>query len=110
MRLHEYQAKQIFAKYGIKIPRGKLATNVEEVKKAAEELGGRVVLKSQILVGGRGKAGGIKLANSVDEAVEIAKDLFGKVIKGHRVEKIYVEEQLDIKKEMYVGLTLDRAE
>ena len=110
MRLHEYQAKQIFAKYGIKIPRGKLATNVEEVKKAAEELGGKVVLKSQILVGGRGKAGGIKLANSVDEAVEIAKDLFGRVIKGHRVEKIYVEEQLDIKKEMYVGLTLDRAE
>ena len=110
MRLHEYQAKQIFAKYGIKIPRGKLATNVEEVKRAAEELGGKVVLKSQILVGGRGKAGGIKLANSVDEAVEIAKGLFGKVIKGHRVEKIYVEEQLDIKKEMYVGLTLDRAE
>ncbi|WP_290902109.1 ADP-forming succinate--CoA ligase subunit beta [Ferroglobus sp.] len=110
MRLHEYQAKQIFAKYGIKIPRGKLATNVEEVKRAAEELGGKVVLKSQILVGGRGKAGGIKLANSVDEAVEIAKDLFGKVIKGHRVEKIYVEEQLNIKKEMYVGLTLDRAE
>ncbi len=110
MRLHEYQAKQIFAKYGIKIPRGKLATNVEEVKRAAEELGGKVVLKSQILVGGRGKAGGIKLANSVDEAVEIAKGLFGKVIKGHRVEKIYVEEQLNIKKEMYVGLTLDRAE
>ncbi|ADC65395.1 succinyl-CoA synthetase, beta subunit [Ferroglobus placidus DSM 10642] len=110
MRLHEYQAKQIFAKYGIKIPKGKLATTVEEVRKIAEELGGKVVLKSQILVGGRGKAGGIKLANSVEEAVEIAKDLFGKVIKGHRVEKIYVEEQLNIQREMYVGLTLDRAE
>ncbi len=110
MRLHEYQAKQIFAKYGIRIPRGKLATSVEEVKEIAEELGGKVVLKAQVLVGGRGKAGGIKLANSVDEAVELAKELFGKVIKGHRVEKIYVEEQLNIQREMYVGFTLDRSE
>ncbi len=108
MRLHEYQAKKIFAEHGIEIPKGFLATNVEEVRKAAEELNGKVVLKSQILVGGRGKAGAIKKANSVEEAVEIAKELFGKVIKGHVVRKIYVEEQLDIAREMYVGLTIDR--
>ncbi len=108
MRLHEYQAKRIFAEHGIAIPKGILTSNVEEVKKAAEELGGKVVLKSQILVGGRGKAGAIKKANSVEEAVEIAKDLFGKIIKGHVVRKIYVEEQLDIDREMYVGLTIDR--
>ena len=109
MRLHEYQAKAVFAKHGIRIPRGFLATNVDEVRKAAEELGGKVVLKSQVLVGGRGKAGGIKKANSVDEAVEIASKMFGMNLKGHVVRKIYVEEQLEINREMYVGLTIDRA-
>ena len=108
MRLHEYQAKKVFSEHGIRIPKGKLATNIEEVRKIAEELGGKVVLKSQVLVGGRGKAGGIKKVNSVDEAVEIASNLFGKTIKGHLVSKIYVEEQLDIEREMYVGLTIDR--
>ncbi len=109
MRLHEYQAKAVFAKHGIRIPRGFLATNVDEVRKAAEELGGKVVLKSQVLVGGRGKAGGIKKANSVDEAVEIASKMFGMNLKGHMVRKIYVEEQLEINREMYVGFTIDRA-
>ena len=108
MKLHEYQAKQIFAQNGIKIPKGKLAKSVEDVETIVKEFG-KAVLKSQVLVGGRGKAGGIKLANSVDEAVEKAKELFGKEIKGHLVEKIYVEEQLDIDREMYVGFTLDRA-
>ncbi len=108
MKLHEYQAKQIFAQNGIKIPKGKLAKSVEEVEAIVREFG-KAVLKSQVLVGGRGKAGGIKLVNSVDEAVEKAKELFGKEIKGHLVEKIYVEEQLDIDREMYVGFTLDRA-
>jgi len=109
MRLHEYQAKQIFSKHGIRIPRGELATSVEEVRKIAEKLGGKVVLKSQVLVGGRGKAGGIKKAYSVDEAVEKAKEMFGSVLKGHVIEKIYVEEMMDIQREMYAGFTLDRA-
>ncbi len=109
MRLHEYQAKNIFSKYGIRIAKGKLATNVEEVREIAEELGGKVVLKSQVLVGGRGKAGGIKKANSVEEAVEIAKNMFGMNLKGHIVRKIYIEEQLEILREMYVGFTIDRS-
>ncbi|MBO8180350.1 MAG: ADP-forming succinate--CoA ligase subunit beta [Archaeoglobus sp.] len=109
MRLHEYQAKQIFSKHGIKIPRGELATTVEEVRKIAEKLGGKVVLKSQVLVGGRGKAGGIKKAYSVDEAAEKANEMLGSVLKGHVVEKIYVEEMMDIQREMYAGFTLDRA-
>lgn len=109
MRLHEYQAKQIFSKYGIKIARGELAENVEDVRNIAEKLGGKVILKSQILVGGRGKAGGIRKALSVEEAVEEAKKMFGSIIKGHVVEKIYIEEMLDIEREMYVGFTIDRA-
>ncbi len=109
MRMHEYQAKQIFKKYGIPIAKGELAKNPDEVKEIAQKLGGKVVLKSQVLVGGRGKAGGIKKADSVEEAFELAKSMFGMELKGHRVEKIYVEEQLDIAREMYVGFTLDRA-
>jgi len=109
MRLHEYQAKQIFSEHGIPVAKGELATSVDDVRRIAEKLGGKVVLKSQVLVGGRGKAGGIKLANSAEEAEELAKELFGKVIKGHLVSKVYVEEQLAIDREMYVGFTLDRS-
>jgi succinyl-CoA synthetase beta subunit len=109
MRLHEFQAKKIFSEHGIRIPRGKLATSVEEVIKITEELGGKAVLKSQVLVGGRGKAGGIRKANGVEEAEKIAMELFGKVIRGHVVEKVYVEEMLEIEREMYVGLTIDRS-
>ncbi len=87
MRLHEYQAKQIFSKHGIKIARGELATSIDDVRRIAEKLGGKVVLKSQVLVGGRGKAGGIRKAYSVEEAVEKAKEMFGSVLKGHVVEK-----------------------
>ncbi|AGK62169.1 succinyl-CoA synthetase (ADP-forming) beta subunit [Archaeoglobus sulfaticallidus PM70-1] len=108
MKLYEYQAKEFFSKHGIKIPKSKLATDVNEVEEIAKELG-KVVLKSQVLVGGRGKAGGILKAQDVSEAVEKAKELFGKDIKGFRVEKILVEEMLDIEREMYVGITLDRA-
>jgi succinyl-CoA synthetase beta subunit len=108
MRLHEYQAKKIFSEYGIRVPKGKVAESVEDVEKIAEELGGKVILKSQILVGGRGKAGGVKKANTVDEAIKIAESLFGKEIKGHIVRKIYVEEVLPIEQELFVGLTIDR--
>jgi succinyl-CoA synthetase beta subunit len=107
MKLHEYQAKEVFSRHGIKIPRGKIATTPEEVRKIVEELG-EVVLKSQVLVGGRGKAGGILKADSVEDAVEKSETLFGKDIKGNIVKKILVEEKLDIAREMYVGVTLDR--
>lgn len=109
MRMHEHQAKQIFRQHGIPTARGELALTPEQVKEIAEKLGGKVVLKSQVLVGGRGKAGGIKLANDANEAYELARQMFGMVIKGHKVEKIYVEEQLEIDREMYVGFTIDRA-
>ncbi len=110
MKLHEYQAKRIFAKHGIKIPRGALAEIPEEVRKIAEELGGKVVLKAQVLVGGRGKAGGIKKADSVDSAAEIAEKMFGSSLKGEIVKKIYVEELLEIMEEWYLSLAIDRVE
>ena len=86
MRLHEHQAKQIFAKHGIGIPRGEVATTPEEVEKIAEKLGGKVVVKAQVLVGARGKAGGVKKANSPKEASEVAEEILGMSIKGHKVE------------------------
>ncbi|MET1124685.1 MAG: ADP-forming succinate--CoA ligase subunit beta [Archaeoglobaceae archaeon] len=109
MRMHEYQAKEVFARYGIRVPRGSVASSAEEAAKIAEELGGRVVVKAQVLVGGRGKAGGVKKASSAEEAAKIAEELLGSRIKGHIVEKVLVEEQLEIEREMYVGFTIDRA-
>jgi succinyl-CoA synthetase beta subunit len=110
MKLHEYQAKQIFAKHGIKIPRGALAESPEGVRRVAEELGGKVVLKAQVLAGGRGKAGGIKKAMGSDSAAEIAEKMFGSSLKGEIVKKIYVEELVDIMEEWYLSLALDRVE
>ncbi len=109
MRLHEHQAKRIFAKHGIRIPRGEIATTPEEAEKIAEKLGGRVVVKAQILVGGRGKAGGVKKANSPEEAKKVASQILGMSIKGHKVEKVLVEEQLEIEREYYVGYVVDKS-
>ncbi len=109
MRLHEYQAKQIFSKHGIKIPKGKIAKTPEEARKIAEELGGKVVVKAQVLVGGRGKAGGIRKANSPEEAEKVASELLGSFIKGHRVDRVLVEEILPIEKEYYVGYVVDKS-
>lgn len=109
MKLHEYQSKQIFAKYGIPIPRGRVAATAMQAKEIAEELGGRVVVKSQVLVGGRGKAGGIRLANNPDEAEEHATKILAIEIKGLPVRKVLVDEAADIKHEIYLGVTNDRA-
>ena len=109
MLLQEYHSKRVLARYGIDIPRGILALSPSEVERAARELGGSVVLKSQILISGRGKAGAIKVANSPEEAAEISKELFGRTFKSHLVRKIYVEERLEIDREMYVGIMLDRS-
>jgi len=108
MKLYEFQAKQVFSSHGIRIPNGRVAYSPEEVDEVAKEIGSEeVVLKSQVLVGGRGKAGGIVMAN-VGEAASKSRELFGKDIKGFKVERILVEEKLNIAKEMYVGITLDR--
>ena len=110
MKLHEYQSKHIFSNYGIPIPSGRVAANAAEAKQIAEELGGPVVIKSQVLVGGRGKAGGIRLAKSPSEAEELATQILGMEIKGLPVRKILVDEAASIETEIYLGITNDRAE
>ncbi|HFB52362.1 MAG TPA: ADP-forming succinate--CoA ligase subunit beta [Anaerolineae bacterium] len=109
MKLHEYQSKRIFAQYGVPIPNGEVATTPAEAKAIAEKLGGRVVVKSQVLVGGRGKAGGVKLANNPAEAEAVAQKILGMDIKGLTVEKVLVDEAADIKQEIYLGIVIDRA-
>ncbi len=109
MKLHEYQSKQIFAKYGIPIPKGRVAATAAEAKQIAEELGGRVVIKSQVLVGGRGKAGGIRLAKNPESAEELATQILAMEIKGLPVRKVLVDEAADIDSEIYLGITNDRA-
>jgi succinyl-CoA synthetase beta subunit len=108
MKLHEYQSKQIFARYGIPIPKGRVASTPEEAKQIAKELGGRVVIKSQVLVGGRGKSGGIRLAKSPEEAGELAGQILAMEIKGLPVRKVLVDEAANIETEIYLGITNDR--
>jgi succinyl-CoA synthetase beta subunit len=109
MKLHEYQSKIIFAKHGILIPKGKVASTPDKARKIAEELGGRVVVKSQVLVGGRGKAGGIKLAKTPKDTEKIAAKILGMEIKGLPVRKVLIDEAAEITKEIYLGVTNDRA-
>ena len=108
MRLHEYQSKEIFASHQIPIPRGRLASTPEEAKLIAEELGGPVVLKAQVLVGGRGKAGGIRLVRSPEEAEEEAAKILGERIKDIPVRRLLIEEAVNIQQEIYFGMTVDR--
>lgn len=109
MKIHEYQAKQILAKYGVPVPAGHVWTTPEEVERFAASLGKPVVVKAQVHVGGRGKAGGIKVAKDAPEAREIAGNMLGSKLKGLTVEKVLVEEALDIRREYYLGITIDRA-
>ncbi len=109
MKLHEYQSKRIFAQYGIPIPRGEVAMTPTEAREIAARLNARVVIKSQVLVGGRGKAGGIKVAQTPDEAEVVADHILGMEIKGLTVKKVLVDEAADIQEEIYLGATLDRA-
>lgn len=108
MKLHEYQSKNLFAKYNIPVPKGRIAATPGEVRQISEELGGKVVIKSQVLVGGRGKAGGIRLVKSPEEAEEAATQIFELLIKGLPVRKVLVEEAVSITRELYIGLTNDR--
>jgi succinyl-CoA synthetase beta subunit len=108
--LYEYQGKHLFARFGIPVSEGKAATSAEEARAAAEELGGQVVVKAQVLTGGRGKAGGIKLADSPDEAEARAREILGMDIRGHFVRTIWVEKASQIAKEYYLSVTFDRGE
>lgn len=115
MKLHEHQAKEIFSRYGIPIPRGKLATTPQEARAATQDMGGQGVLKAQVHAGGRGKAGGVKVVRSPEEAEQTAQTMLGQNLVTHQtdaqgvpVNSVLVEELADIKKEMYVALTIDR--
>ncbi len=108
MDLLEYQGKELFARHGVPIPDGQPATSVEDAVSAADELGYPVVIKAQVLIGGRGKAGGIKLANSRDEAERYAADIFGMDIRGFTVHEVYVEKASDIAEEYYAAVIFDR--
>jgi len=108
VRLYEFEAKKLFSKAGIPIPQGEVVKSPEEARLFAEKLGKPVVLKSQILSGGRGKAGGIKFAQNPLEVKEKASELFSLKIKGFPVEMLLVEEKIDLEKELYLGVTIDR--
>jgi len=118
MNIHEYQAKQIFAQYGVPTPRGIIANTPDEAVRNAEELGGDIwVVKAQIHAGGRGLGGGVKLAKSLDEVRELASEILGMTLITHQtgpegklVQKVYIEEGADIKDELYLSVVLDRAQ
>jgi succinyl-CoA synthetase beta subunit len=115
MKIHEYQAKAILAEAGVPIPRGRVAATPSEARAIAQELGGTVVVKAQIHAGGRGKGGGVKLAKSPDEAEQVAAQILGMMLKTHqtgpegqRVKRVLVEEGMDIRQELYLGIVIDR--
>ena len=108
MDLYEYQGKELFRRFGIPVSEGRLATTPEEARAAAEELGGQVVVKAQVLTGGRGKAGGVKLAEDPADAEAKARDILGLDINGHVVRKLWIEQASDIAKEYYLSITFDR--
>src|ERR1700704_6273032 len=108
MDLNEYQGKQLFKQFGIPVSEGRLATTPQEARKAAQELGGPVVVKAQVLTGGRGKAGGVKLAVDPADAEQKATEIIGLDIRGHLVEKVWVEKASDIAKEYYLSVAFDR--
>lgn len=117
MNIHEYQGKEVLSKYGVKVPAGKVAFSVDEAVEAAKELGTSVtVVKAQIHAGGRGKAGGVKVAKSLEEVRTYASEILGKVLvthqtgpEGKEVKRLLIEQGCDIKKEYYVGVVVDRA-
>ena len=116
MKIHEYQGKAILARYGVPVPKGKVAFTVEEAEAAAKELGGFVVVKAQIHAGGRGKGGGVKVVKTVEDAVTAARKILGMQLvthqtgpQGQKVGRLLIEEALPIEKELYLGITLDRA-
>ncbi|MFQ5935400.1 MAG: ATP-grasp domain-containing protein, partial [Acidiferrobacterales bacterium] len=117
MNIHEYQAKELLARYGVAVPRGRVAFSADEAEHAASELGGAVwVVKAQIHAGGRGKGGGVKVVKSVDEVRETAAHMLGMNLVTHQtglqgktVKRVYIEDGCDITRELYLGMLIDRA-
>jgi succinyl-CoA synthetase beta subunit len=116
MKIHEFQAKAILTEFGVPVPRGRVASTPAEAKAVAGELGGTVVVKAQIHAGGRGKGGGVKLAKSPDEAEQVAAQILGMMLRTHqtgpdgqRVKRVLVEEGMDIRQELYLGIVIDRS-
>jgi succinyl-CoA synthetase beta subunit len=109
MKLHEYQARDILAKYGIPVTGGGVASTPAEARAIAEQIGGRVVVKAQVFVGGRGKAGGVKLADTPEQAEQVASQILGMDIKGLTVEKVLVADAITYEREIYLGVVMDRA-
>jgi len=116
MKIHEYQAKALLARYGVPVPRGEVALSVKEAAAAASRIGGSVVVKAQIHAGGRGKGGGVKVAKNSEEAAEIAQKILGMTLVTHQtgpegrvVHRVLIEETLPIERELYLGIVLDRA-
>ena len=109
MNLYEHQAKELFARFGIPVPGGRVVNSAEGARQAAEALGGRVVVKAQVLTGGRGRAGGVRLAASPEEAAQAAEVVLGLEIKGFPIRQVLIEEAAEDFRELYLGLTLDRS-
>ncbi|HXK33669.1 MAG TPA: ADP-forming succinate--CoA ligase subunit beta [Dehalococcoidia bacterium] len=116
MKVHEFQAKQLLAEFGVPVPKGRVATSADDARKVAEELGGRVVVKAQIHAGGRGKGGGVKLANSPDEAAQLFGQILGMQLvthqtgpQGQKVKTVLIEEQMQIERELYLAVLIDGA-
>ena len=116
MKIHEYQAKQILSEFGVPVPKGRVARTPADARQIAEELGGKVVVKAQIHAGGRGKGGGVKLANSPDEAEIVAGQILGMQLvthqtgpEGQKVKSVLVEEQMQIERELYLAVLVDGA-
>src|SRR6059058_6220637 len=109
MDLLEYQGKQLFQRHGVPVPNGSPATTVDEALAAADEIGYPVVVKAQVLIGGRGKAGGIKIASDRDEARDAAEAILGMDIRGHTVHELWIEEASDIAEEYYASIVFDRS-
>jgi succinyl-CoA synthetase beta subunit len=108
LKIHEYQARDIYSRFGVPVPRSEVVTKAADARRAAEEIGGTVVVKAQVHVGGRGKAGGVKLAKTPDEAEKAASSILGMDIKGLTVEKVLVADAVDIESEYYAGIIVDR--
>jgi succinyl-CoA synthetase beta subunit len=106
--LYEHQGKELFARHGIPVGEGRLATSADEARRTAEELGGPVVVKAQVLTGGRGKAGGVRVAASPDDAAEAADAILGLDIRGHMVRRLWIERATPIAREYYLSVTFDR--
>jgi succinyl-CoA synthetase beta subunit len=116
MKIHEYQAKELLAQFGVPVPKGRVATTPVEARQVADELGGKVVVKAQIHAGGRGKGGGVKLANSSAEAERVAGEIIGMQLvthqtgpQGQKVKRVLVEEQMQVQRELYLSIVLDNA-